>query len=907
MSIDVAGSAVDDAALRSDIRLLGDLLGETISRHEGQGLLDFVERVRAATRADSSDVARELAQADLETAIRLARAFSTYFNLANIAEQVHRGRALSADRRSTGGILQRVSDRIAESQIPADDIKEALKHFEVRPVFTAHPTEAARRSVLVKLRRIADFLYAPGHPRLRDRLAEVVDLLWQTDELRLERPEVLDEARNALYYLDEISRGPLGHVLEDLESALNQLGVDLAIESRPVQLGSWIGGDRDGNPFVTPDVTRKVLGLHRDHAISDLLPLIDRAIEDLTISVRISGDDDELRDDVASSVEQLYGRDSRYLRVRSEEPWRLALTAIRQRLLNTQERLVEGTPHIPGVDYSTATDLMNDLLDVRNSLLSLGDEQIAVRVLDRTIRVANAIGLHLASLDLREHSEKIQAVVGALINRVSPDTKYDTLSAAQRLSVLREELASSRPLAPTPPPLDDAGMHVYGAYAAVREAQELYGTTICDTAIVSMTRGADDLLAAVVVAREAGLVDIAQGVARVNFAPLLETVEELRNADVILDEMLSSEAYRQVVDIRGNVQEVMLGYSDSNKDAGILTSQWEIHLAQRRLRDVAARHGVRLRLFHGRGGTVGRGGGPTYEAIMAQPWGALDGEIKVTEQGEVISDKYLLPPLARENLALMVAATLEATVLHKTPQLPRDLLLEWDGVMATASEAAFNAYRGLVSDPRLPAYFAASTPVSEFADIHMGSRPARRPDTDSGISGLRAIPWVFGWTQSRQIVPGWFGVGSGLKAAREAGHGDSFHAMHADWHFFTNFISNVEMTLAKTDMDVAASYVDALVSDDLRPVFDVIRAEYELTVSEILKITGESEILQNNSGLHRTLGIRDTYLMPLHQLQVSFLQRVRSQRANGEEPESALRRALSLTINGIATGLRNTG
>ena len=907
MSIDVAGSAVDDAALRSDIRLLGDLLGETISRHEGQGLLDFVERVRAATRADSGDVARELAQADLETAIRLARAFSTYFNLANIAEQVHRGRALSADRRSTGGILQRVSDRISEANIPADDIKEALKHFEVRPVFTAHPTEAARRSVLVKLRRIADFLYAPGHPRLRDRLAEVVDLLWQTDELRLERPEVLDEARNALYYLDEVSRGPLGHVLEDLESALNQLGVDLAIDSRPVQLGSWIGGDRDGNPFVTPDVTRKVLSLHRDHAITDMLPLIERAIEHLTVSVRIAGDDEDLREHVSDSVEKLYGRDSRYLRVRSEEPWRMALTAIRQRLLNSQERLAEGTPHVPGVDYATAEDFMNDLLDVRNSLMSLGDEQIAVRVLDRTIRVANAVGLHLASLDLREHSEKIQAVVGTLINRVSPELKYDTLAPAQRLEILREELASSRPLAPTPPPLDEAGMHVYGAYSAVREAQELYGQTICDTAIVSMTRGADDLLAAVVVAREAGLVDLAQGVARVNFAPLLETVEELRTADVILDQMLSSEAYRRVVDIRGNVQEVMLGYSDSNKDAGILTSQWEIHLAQRRLRDVAAKHGVRLRLFHGRGGTVGRGGGPTYEAIMAQPWGALNGEIKVTEQGEVISDKYLLPPLARENLALMVAATLEATVLHQKPQLPKDRLSQWDAVMSTASDAAFGAYRALVNDSRLPAYFAASTPVSEFADIHMGSRPARRPDTASGIDGLRAIPWVFGWTQSRQIVPGWFGVGSGLKAVRETGHEASLKDMHTDWHFFTNFISNVEMTLAKTDIDVAASYVDALVGDDLRPMFDVIRAEYDLTVAEVLRITGESEILEHNPGLRRTLGIRDTYLMPLHQLQVSFLQRVRGQRASGEEPESALRRALSLTINGIATGLRNTG
>jgi phosphoenolpyruvate carboxylase len=907
MPVNAAGAVVDESALRSDIRMLGELLGETIARHHGEQLLAKVEHVRAATRGDFKEVAAELSKADLETAIGLARAFSTYFNLANIAEQVHRGRALAQDRRASGGVLQRTADRIAEAKISIDEIAQTVSQLNVRPVFTAHPTEAARRSVLVKLRRIADFLYSPVHPRLRDRLAEVVDLLWQTDELRLERPEVLDEARNALYYLDEIMRASLGHVLEDLEGALASLGVKLPADARPLTMGSWIGGDRDGNPFVTPEVTANVFGLHRGHAISDLIPLLSRTIEDLSISERIAGENEEIQAFVNQSVAKVAGLQERYLRVNAQEPWRLALTAIRQKLGNTKNRLEDNSDHIPGSDYATTAEFLADLNVIRKSLIEVGEEELAVRVIDRTIAVATAVGLHLATLDVREHSARYQDAVAQLVDQADPSFKYRDKSPAERLEFLRKELNSTRPLASNPPPLNSDGMHVFGAYTAIKQGQELYGKTVCETAIVSMTRGADDLLAAVVIGREAGLVDLNRKYVAVDFVPLLETVDELQAADLILDELLCSPAYREIVSIRGNVQEVMLGYSDSNKDAGILTSQWEIHLAQRRLRDVANRHGVRLRLFHGRGGTVGRGGGPTFEAILAQPAGVLTGELKVTEQGEVISDKYILPPLARENLALTLAAVLEASILHRTPNVPNEKMAKWNDIMQCASDAALTSYRGLVQHKDLPAYFDASTPVSELADVHMGSRPARRPDTSAGISGLRAIPWVFGWTQSRQIVPGWFGVGSGLKAAREAGFDSELKEMLKTWTFFSNFISNVEMTLGKTDLTVAQNYVDALVPEHLKHVFETIKSEFELTKTEILNLTGESEILAENASLSRTLAIRDTYLLPLHHLQITLLNRVREARAKGQEPDSELKRALSITVNGIATGLRNTG
>jgi phosphoenolpyruvate carboxylase len=505
-------------------------------------------------------------------------------------------------------------------------------------------------------------------------------------------------------------------------------------------------------------------------------------------------------------------------------------------------------------------------------------------------------------MDVREHASQHHAVLAELYDRVgTPVGRYDALAGPERRALLSSELRARRPMTGPTTRLSEPSAHTMAVFGAVRTALDRFGPEAIETYIVSMTRGADDVLAAVVLAREAGLVDVHAGQARIGFAPLFETIDELGAADVILDQLLSDTSYRRVVRARGDVQEVMLGYSDSNKDGGIATSLSEIHRAERRLSECARRHQVRLRLFHGRGGTVGRGGGPTGEAILSQPVGVVTGAIKITEQGEVISDKYSLPSLAAGNVKTALGATLSASLPHRSRPDPsvRD---HWYAVMDVVSRAGLAAYRGLVEAPGFVEYFLRSTPVEELAALNIGSRPARRSG-GSDLAELRAIPWVFGWTQSRQIVPGWYGVGTGLARARATHGDDALAAMFASWPFFRSFVSNVEMALAKSDLAIAERYVRRLVGPALQPMFTVIAAEHERTLAEVLAVSGQAHLLERAPLLRRTLEVRELYLAPMHSLQVALLARAR----HGGRDDDLLQRALLLTINGIANGLRNTG
>jgi len=886
-------AGADNTDLRNDVRKLADLLGQTLVRQEGEELLSLVESVRLSVREGQQDqILNKLT--DSQT-ISLVRAFSNFFNLANVAEQVNRSKDLAAEHKSEGSWLGKAIENIARAQrdgndFSTNDLQNWLDNFSVRPVFTAHPTEAARRSVLSKMTTIAQLLEQPESQIKNERLAEAIDLLWQTDELRLGRPDPLDEAVNSIYYLDELLLETVPEVLAEFVNEIKKLGITLSLTARPLRFGTWIGGDRDGNPNITAAVTKSAILLQNAHFTRTLFSHLDELRQALSISTKLAGVSKELEKSVEQDLKNLPEVEARYRRINVEEPYRLKATAIRHKLSLTQSRHAAGLPHFPGRDYKDTADLLKDFEVMRSSLLANNGELIANGLLDRIMRSINAFGLTHATMDIREHSE----VHHKLLKQVLGSSTSEILT--------KQLLDKSTPVLKD---LDSPSDNCFKTFEAIKELIDRFGPEVIESYIISMTKSANDVMAAVVIAKMAGLISLqpSNSFAKIGFVPLLETVAELRSADKILDDLLNDKNYRKIVDLRGGIQEVMLGYSDSNKDAGITTSQWEIHKAQRKLRDVAMKHSVKLRLFHGRGGSVGRGGGPTYDALIALPWGSIDGQIKMTEQGEVISDKFGLPALAKENLELTLAAALEATVLNRKPRQSSTDLNTWNECMDLISESAYNSYRALVDQDELPAYFYASTPVEQLGNMFLGSRPSRRPDDSAGLESLRAIPWVFGWTQSRQIVPGWYGVGSGLKAAREAGKSDLLQTLLKEWHFFRTFISNVEMTLAKTDLAIAQRYVTTLVDPSLHKIFDQIKAEFDLTVKELLLMTNKSEILGNQPILARTLQVRDTYLAPIQLLQISLLKRVRTQK----EADPLLARALLLTINGVAAGLRNTG
>ncbi|MGH9157467.1 MAG: phosphoenolpyruvate carboxylase [Acidimicrobiales bacterium] len=861
-------------------------------------------------RLRNQPAAKVLADVEPAVAARLSRALSTSFHLSNLSQQVARAERIAGQPEADDTSLHKTVDRLVAADLDPELLRTVLDRLELRPVFTAHPTEAARRSILTKLRSMAELVQErarsssdTARARADRRLGELVELVWQTDELRQRSPEPADEAGAVLYHLDELSRTVVPDLVEDLELELERLGYRLPAGARPVRLGTWVGGDRDGNPNITPEVTLATLARQHDRALANLMTEVRELMWCLSSSTQVVACSPEmlisLAADGTAMPEVAGAADGPF----ATEPYRRKCAYILERLALTGARMAADAAHIPGRDYADVTGLLDDLALMESSLLANRGALTARGGLRRAKRMAAAIGFHLATMDIREHATEHHAVLAHLFDGLGDGAvPYHDQPRPARTAMLAAELASRRPLASPAavlPPPEAATMEIF---RTIRTAQDRYGPDVIESYVVSGAGGPDDVLAAAVLAREAGLVDVHLGVARLGFVPLFENIDDLARSGSTLETLLCDPTYRRLVALRDDVQEVMLGYSDSNKEAGVTTSQWEIHKAQRSLRDTAARHDVVLRLFHGRGGTVGRGGGPTHDAILAQPFGTLEGLMKVTEQGEVISAKYGLPALARDNLEAALAALLDGSLLHRSSRLSAGVLAEWDRAMDLVSEVAVGAYRALVSSPGLADYFYASTPVDSLGSLNIGSRPATRRG-GRGLADLRAIPWVFGWTQSRQTIPGWFGLGRGLAAARRAGLGDTLSAMHRTWNFFRTFVANVEQTLVKTDLAIAGHYVDTLVDPSLRHLFTAVTEEYHRTVDEVLHLTGQLRLLDHDPVLQQRLDARRPYLDPLCYLQAGLLARLRTT----DDPSPLLRRALLLTVNGIAAGLQNTG
>ena len=897
-----------DSALRNDIRRLGTQLGDALVRQHGPELLARVEQVRAVARglrrdeASGAALGEVLDDVDVVEAIQLVRAFTVYFHLANTAEQVHRVDDLNAAGPADSPRFAATVDKLLGLGINPAEIVATARNADLRPVFTAHPTEASRRSILDKLAEIAVLIERRGEAgcgpadrrRIDRRIDELIDAIWQTDELRREKPDPVDEARSILYFLTEIASDGVPELFADVDAVLRSIGGSLDGTQAPVRFGSWVGGDRDGNPNVTPETTLDVLAFQRDRALRLLVAEIEDLSSELSVSTAVTGITDELQAQLEADRTGFPDVVVRFSKLSAGEPYRQRCSVIHQRLLETLDE-----PPGPRA-YRSPAEMEADLAVMARSLEANGGSLLARGRLARVRRIVAMIGFHLAILDIRENATAHHLALGNLFAELGTD--YPSLTRPERTALLAAELDSRRPLAPP------AGPNAQGSlalFAALRQALDRHGDGVIESYIVSMTQGVDDVLAPAVLAREVGLVDIPGGVARLGFVPLFETIDDLRSVGAMLRELFAVHAYRRLVEIRGDVQEVMVGYSDSNKDGGITTSQWEIHKALRTIAEVAAETGIRVVVFHGRGGTVGRGGGPTNAAILSQPAGVVAGALKITEQGEVIADKYGLPRLAQRNLDLALSAVLEATLTHRHPRHGRGGIDTWNSIMELMSDRAYEAYRGLLDTPGFAEYFQTSTPVEELAAMNIGSRPARRPGSATGIDDLRAIPWVFGWTQSRQIIPGWFGAGTALAAACEAGHHEQLQAMYQDWQFFRTFISNVEMTLAKTDLAIARHYVNRLVAPQLHHFFTTIAQEHDLTVAHINMLTG-GDLLDDLPVLKRTLAVRDAYLDPINVLQVELL--ARSRDASGSRDDiRRIQRALLLTVNGVAAGLRNTG
>ena len=911
-----------DLPLRDDVRLLGRILGDTLREQEGEASFQLIENVRhAAVRFRKTQDDRDRVQLEQtldalspsETLV-VVRAFSYFSQLSNIAEDLHHNRRhrahLKAGSAPKDGSLLLALERIEEKHISKETLQAFLDSALVSPVLTAHPTEVQRKSILdcqlIISRLLSDRDRTDMTPDdLADNeetLHRFVLILWQTRMLRTTKLTVRDEIKNGLEFYRYTFLSEIPKIYAYLEKQM-EARFDKDIRIPPLlRVGSWIGGDRDGNPFVTHDVMLDAAQQHSALALEHYLNETHILGARLSLTDRLVEVSDELRRLSDASPDKAAGR--------ADEPYRRALILIYSRLSATAKQLGHKISHRPPVDklarpYATPQEFINDLDVLIDSLFKHGAVYLARGRIAYLRRAAEVFGFHLAPLDMRQHSAVHEQTVSELFSHSSGKANYKDLDEAARRDVLLETLQAGKLLLTDIKQYSDVAQSELRIMQAAAQIHQRYGRDALPNHIISKTDAVSDMLELALMLQQAGLLEGGDAHRlHVNIIPLFETIEDLRGCGVIMDELFAIPWYRRLLSSRGNTQEVMLGYSDSNKDGGYFTANWELYKAEVNLVQVFAKHSIELRLFHGRGGTVGRGGGPSYEAILAQPPGSVNGQIRITEQGEVIASKYSDPEIGRRNLETLIAATMEATLLHHHGA--DSTMPEYHRIMDTLSGDAFAAYRKLVYEtPGFTEYFFSATPIREIAELNIGSRPSSRKESDR-IEDLRAIPWVFSWGLNRTLLPGWFGFGSALRqfVAREGEAGlAQLQAMYQNWAFFRGLMSNMDMVLSKTDMGIASRYAELVEDVALRErIFGAINSEWESTVAMLFAVTGNTALLQDNPAFARSLMTRTPYIDPLNHLQVALLQRHRA-----GDKDALVKRAIHLTINGIATGLRNSG
>ncbi len=904
--------------MRDDIRLLGAILGDTVREQNGDEVFDLVERARIASfrvrrsEIERSEVAQIFDSIDIRQAIPVIRAFSHFALLANVAEDIHRERRraihVEAGDPPQDSSLAATYQKLDAADLDSATVAEALTGALVSPVITAHPTETRRRTVFDTQHRITQLmrLHARGHVHTDDgsdietELRRQVLTLWQTALVRLSRLQITDEIAVGLRYYSAAFFDVVPKVNAGVRDALRSRWPDADLFPEPIlRPGSWIGGDRDGNPNVTADVVRLATGSAAYTVLNHYTAELSALEQELSMSSRLVAVTDELST-LAEECDEP---------ARGDEPYRRALRVIHARLTATAAQILDDEPDnlldlgLP--PYSTPGEMLADLDTVDASLRANGSKLLADDRLAHLREALRVFGFHLSGLDLRQNSDIHEEVVAELLAWAGVHPDYCSLSEDERVNILAEELGTRRPLIGDREQLSELAQKELAIISAAARAVDIYGPPAVPNYIISMCRSVSDLLEAGILLKESGLIDASadEPYCPIGIVPLFETIDDLRRGASILEAALDLPVYKSIAHARGDSQEVMLGYSDSNKDGGYLTANWALYRAELDLVESARKTGIRLRLFHGRGGTVGRGGGPSYEAILAQPPGAVNGSLRLTEQGEVIAAKYAEPIIAQRNLETLLAATLESTLLDVEGL--GDAAGPAYEILDELADRAQRAYSELVHETDgFVEYFLQSTPVSEIGALNVGSRPTSRKQTSS-ISDLRAIPWVMAWSQSRVMLPGWYGTGTAIEEWIAGGEGrlDTLRELYERWPFFQTVLSNMAQVLAKTDLGLAARYSELVEDESLRRrVFDKIAAEHQRSINAHKLITGQDNLLADNPALARSVFNRFPYLEPLNHLQVELLRRYRS----GDDDE-LVQRGILLTMNGLASALRNSG